>query len=309
MSDLDSRSGWSSILLVGILLATAAGLGILGILSPSMRGAEPAVATAPAPSDSSLDVPLMARDIRIRAILEGYGALIDSVTYLDDDVVFQLPGGPVFFQGGRLLGQASLGKAQDYDPIFYPYPLFPLRAPIAATDEPRNSRDFLEGLFGTTEEEIRAQGVSAEFLNRRVFVNAFCLQALKKVEEKIDTLAATDPEVRTWVRNIEIAYSFIDKEIAGTRGRSHHAFGMAIDLIPTSYGGKHVYWRWSRVFNRESWAQIPVEERWSPPQAVIEAFESHGFVWGGKWPRFDTIHFEYRPEILAYNRMMREALP
>jgi hypothetical protein len=57
------------------------------------------------------------------------------------------------------------------------------------------------------------------------------------------------------------------------------------------------------VFNQRSWHRIPVSERWSPPQSVIEAFERHGFVWGGKWSHFDTIHFEYRPEILAYNRM------
>jgi hypothetical protein len=32
---------------------------------------------------------------------------------------------------------------------------------------------------------------------------------------------------------------------------------------------------------------------------VIDAFEENGFAWGGKWYRFDTVHFEYRPEILA----------
>jgi hypothetical protein len=35
------------------------------------------------------------------------------------------------------------------------------------------------------------------------------------------------------------------------------------------------------------------------PQTMpaIKAFESFGFIWGGKWFRFDTMHFEYRPEI------------
>jgi hypothetical protein len=28
-------------------------------------------------------------------------------------------------------------------------------------------------------------------------------------------------------------------------------------------------------------------------------FEKHGFVCGGKWYHFDTMHFEYRPEIIA----------
>jgi hypothetical protein len=32
---------------------------------------------------------------------------------------------------------------------------------------------------------------------------------------------------------------------------------------------------------------------------VIRIFESFGFIWGGKWRYYDTMHFEYRPEILV----------
>jgi len=27
-------------------------------------------------------------------------------------------------------------------------------------------------------------------------------------------------------------------------------------------------------------------------------FERHGFIWGGRWWHYDTMHFEYRPELL-----------
>ena len=94
------------------------------------------------------------------------------------------------------------------------------------------------------------------------------------------------------------------RDIAETQTQSYHGWGMAIDLVPTSYEGQHVYWRWSRVFDQEGWHRIPVEQRWSPPQAVVAIFERHGFVWGGKWAHFDSIHFEYRPEILLYNRLI-----
>jgi hypothetical protein len=30
----------------------------------------------------------------------------------------------------------------------------------------------------------------------------------------------------------------------------------------------------------------------------VEIFERHGFIWGGKWFHYDTMHFEYRPEML-----------
>jgi D-alanyl-D-alanine carboxypeptidase len=35
------------------------------------------------------------------------------------------------------------------------------------------------------------------------------------------------------------------------------------------------------------------------PQEIVSIFEKHGFIWGGKWNHFDTMHFEYRPELLA----------
>jgi hypothetical protein len=34
------------------------------------------------------------------------------------------------------------------------------------------------------------------------------------------------------------------------------------------------------------------------PEKVVRSFERHGFVWGGKWLLFDTMHFDYRPEVL-----------
>ena len=32
---------------------------------------------------------------------------------------------------------------------------------------------------------------------------------------------------------------------------------------------------------------------------IVDVFERHGFIWGGRWFHYDTMHFEYRPELLA----------
>jgi len=32
---------------------------------------------------------------------------------------------------------------------------------------------------------------------------------------------------------------------------------------------------------------------------IIDIFERRGFIWGGKWSHYDTMHFEYRPELLT----------
>ncbi|MFY4861157.1 M15 family metallopeptidase, partial [Aliarcobacter butzleri] len=35
------------------------------------------------------------------------------------------------------------------------------------------------------------------------------------------------------------------------------------------------------------------------PLEIVEIFEKYGFIWGGRWYHFDTMHFEYRPELLV----------
>jgi hypothetical protein len=176
---------------------------------------------------------------------------------------------------------------------------------VAATDDmPIHCTDVLETLWGDTETEIRRHGRSFRFLDHRMFVNELIVPPLQAIEREIEMAAATDSAVAAWVRDIDIIYSFVSRDIAGSPTRSHHSWGMAIDFVPKSYDGRHVYWRWSRVFDREGWDRIPLTERWSPPEAVVGIFQSHGFIWGGKWAHFDVIHFEYRPEIILYNRLV-----
>ncbi len=80
------------------------------------------------------------------------------------------------------------------------------------------------------------------------------------------------------------------RDIAGTKTPSAHGYGIAIDIAV-----RHAsYWRWSGVKGEAAPAyrnEIPME--------IVRVFEKHGFIWGGKWNHFDTMHFEYRPELLA----------
>ena len=76
------------------------------------------------------------------------------------------------------------------------------------------------------------------------------------------------------------------RKIAGENVLSMHSFGIAFD-INVAFSD---YWRWSggvRAYRN----RIPCE--------IGEVFERHGFIWGAKWFHFDTMHFEYRPELLA----------
>jgi len=246
-------------------------------------------------------------DVRVQAFLQAFGPLFDSVTYSADDAVFVLGERAIHFQDGRMLEADRLGDRDQFESIFYRYPLEWMAEVPPLTEEPVYSRDFLDLLFGQTEVENRSNSRSVTFLDHRMFVNSLLVEPLMAVERDIRATALTDQAVARWIEELDITYSFIRRDIAGTQTRSYHAYGLAVDLVPLSYEGNHMYWRWSRVHNREGWSRIPLSRRWTPPQAVVEAFERHGFVWGGKWSRFDNIHFEYRPEIILYNRMEDES--
>lgn len=79
--------------------------------------------------------------------------------------------------------------------------------------------------------------------------------------------------------------------IAGTSRTSAHGYGIAIDIAT----GPSDYWRWPLPKGGKE----PAAWRNRIPHEIVAAFEKHGFIWGGKWRHFDTMHFEYRPELLA----------
>ena len=87
-----------------------------------------------------------------------------------------------------------------------------------------------------------------------------------------------------------VAGTYACRVIAGTERRSTHGYGIAIDLAL-----KHAhYWRWSKpdATGVYSW-------RNDIPEEIVRVFEKHGFIWGGRWYHYDTMHFEYRPELLV----------
>jgi hypothetical protein len=105
--------------------------------------------------------------------------------------------------------------------------------------------------------------------------------ALERVSRALDELP---DDLASYL--VPAAGTYNCRNVAGSRAPSMHAYGAAID-IGTRYAD---YWRWS-----------PGEQpRWRNriPVAIVRIFEQHGFIWGGAWYHYDTMHFEYRPELL-----------
>jgi hypothetical protein len=103
-------------------------------------------------------------------------------------------------------------------------------------------------------------------------------KALEEVSRELDELPARF--VKYLIPN---SGTYNCRDVAGSTARSVHAWGAAIDINSAASD----YWRWSPT----SWHnRIPIE--------IVRVFEKHGFIWGGRWYHYDTMHFEYRPELL-----------
>ncbi len=106
---------------------------------------------------------------------------------------------------------------------------------------------------------------------------------LQKVSLELDRLPA-----RYDAYLIPSAGTYNCRVIAGTKQVSAHGYGIAIDLST-----KHAhYWRWSKPDRQGRYRYVN-----AIPFEIVDIFERHGFIWGGKWYHYDTMHFEYRPEL------------
>lgn len=134
-------------------------------------------------------------------------------------------------------------------------------------------------------------------------VNENLVDALNRIEAKIYKLAETDSEIQSFIATLSSTGAYNWREIRDSHTKSFHSFGIAIDVLPKGWGKKIVYWGFEKNKGNDDWMFIPLKDRWMPPQAVIDAFEEEGFIWGGRWAIWDNMHFEYHPEIIKGAKM------
>jgi hypothetical protein len=255
----------------------------------------------------------------LQALASAYPDRISRAQARDGDWALQMDDEWFFWAHGRLLPESERGDWERYAPFrFYAYPLEDL-PPVPNLDDesaalltkllqasrahpPRRSEAFLEQLFraGSRAETLK-RIVRVSFLGSSVQVHERLAGPLQDVARECDALRASDPRAAAFFAGLAEVDGFNYRDVAGTLSRSYHGYGLAVDLIPKSYAGRAPYWRWV-MDSDPKWWSTPYARRWSVPPEVVSAFERHGFVWGGKWLFFDTMHFEYRPEILLMAR-------
>jgi D-alanyl-D-alanine carboxypeptidase len=173
------------------------------------------------------------------------------------------------------------------DQIRVPYPAGVSAAALVPQGDPGRIRNraFFEKMYGDCwRGEVSPQLVQVVWLSRSwghtvrvTSVNGVAAR-VAEISAELDALPAP---VKRYVYPPAGTYNC--RTVADTGEPSMHSWGAAIDIN----AALAEYWLWPRPASANT---LPVE--------IIEIFERHGFVWGGKWSHYDTMHFEYRPELV-----------
>lgn len=173
------------------------------------------------------------------------------------------------------------------DQLAVPYPACaPLRTPAWNVDPGRmRFEPLFRRMYGATAAQVQKNLTTVNWFGQALKVTRIngVDRSLKAVAAELERL----PEFRPFVS--PSAGTFLWRTIAGTPRLSVHSFGAAIDLNVV----RSSYWAW--LGYREGQTGIKYHNAF--PLALVEVFERHGWIWGGRWYHHDTMHFEYRPEL------------
>ena len=207
--------------------------------------------------------------------------------------------GVVLFADGTRLNAGTIDPAAPFDQVIrhasirdmfrLGYPAgAPLTAPAVNFDPGRfRNKAFFDHLYGDCRKgEVERNLEAVEWLpqssGRSVMVtrvNGVAAQ-LRAVSAEIEKLP---PALRRAA--FPSAGTYVCRSVADSDQPSMHAYGAAIDLNLNVSD----YWMWR---GGGAW-------RNRMPREIVDIFERHGFIWGGRWYHYDTMHFEFRPELLV----------
>src|SRR5690554_109516 len=151
--------------------------------------------------------------------------------------------------------------------------------------------DFFKKIYGSTKEKVQDSLVKIIWCPKTIN-QAIYATKINNVAEKLQLISEVldnKPHLTKYIKNPGGTFNW--RNILNTDRLSMHSFGMTID-INVDFSD---YWQWSCQCNDE---KEPLNYINRIPIEIVEIFEQEGFIWGGKWYHFDTMHFEYRPELL-----------
>jgi hypothetical protein len=154
------------------------------------------------------------------------------------------------------------------------------------------SEPLLRAMYGNSSEAVQANLVPVKWFGQTLMVTK--INGVNKALDDVFVDLSSHPKLRNFLTKSSV---FNWRTVAGQTNMSVHSFGAAIDINTKNSN----YWLWAggkkdgeiQYVNR-----IPIE--------IVNIFERHGFIWGGRWYHYDTMHFEYRPELIEIGKRSGE---
>lgn len=173
-------------------------------------------------------------------------------------------------------------------------------------DDPGRIRyePFFRKMYGDSQHEVESKLEKIVWMPRVFGENAPILRVTKvnnihekirRISEELEELVTQYPEYIIFLNKPGGTYCW--RNIANTHRLSPHSFGMTLDINAS----QSQYWQWDlKNENRPVNEDEQLTYRNTVPWAIVRIFEKYGFIWGGKWYHYDTMHFEYRPELMTF---------
>ena len=225
-----------------------------------------------------------------KTLMLSYPAQI--VGFSDNYVLFNDSSRLLFDDGKQKTTEQLLNNPDIQDMFIYSYPKGKLDSLITKNYNPGRIRndDFFKKIYGKTEEEVKKNLVEIVWCPKLVG-QKLKITSVNGVDKRLAAVSAELDEHPEWKDYLKSAGSFYWRSVRGSNRLSAHSFGIAIDLN-TKYSN---YWQWDCKCTSEN---VDLIYKNKIPYEIVAVFEKYGFIWGGKWYHYDTMHFEYRPELL-----------
>lgn len=237
--------------------------------------------TAPAPVPATEMTPQA-------ALKAAYPDFIDKI--VDDQVVFA-DGTTMPWDDGREKTFEQRLDDSDIEDMFFTRYDDRTTPPEYLSDPGRSrSESLFKKMYGSTPAEVQRNLVNVNWMGKNIRftrVNG-AADSLRKVIAELERR----PHLKKY---LPCSGTFYWRNVRGANRLSAHSYGIAIDIAVAGSD----YWLWRNPRASET-TRIKYANR--IPAEIVDVFRRYGFIWGGAWYHYDTMHFEFRPEILNYSK-------